>query len=675
MRVSHSGWADQCQVLLLTRSWVVALPGLGQIRRMTDRKTFLRAMLLAIGLMAAPVQADEAQAMRTALDLASGKDWDGALAVAPTGIGQDIIEWQRLRDGQGQFADYQAFLARHPDWPGLPHLREQGEAALALIEDPALVISFFQTDPPQTGAGALALVRALLATGRVAEAETESLRAWATLPFAEEDEAGLIALMPDALALADEERLETALWEGRIVEARRMLPRVSEDLQALAAARMGLQAEAKGVTALIDAVPEARAGDAGLAHDRFIWRMKRDLYDEALEMILQRSTSAEVLGRPEAWADRRAVLARYLMRKGRFDEAYRVASSHYLTEGQDFIDLEFLAGFIALRKLGDPATALGHFRHLETGVSTPISKARAKYWQGRAEEAAGLDPVPSYKAAAVYQTAFYGLLAAERLGLSLDPALLAATPVPDWKTAAFAKSSVLEATRLLLQAGDRTLAKRFLLHLGESQDNTGLAQMARMALDWGEPHLALLVAKAAAERGLILPEAYYPVPDFVPDGLAVSRALALAITRRESEFDPAARSSADARGLMQLLPGTAKLMAAKLGVEHEVEKLLTDPAYNVTMGAAYLAEMIDTFGPSIALVASGYNAGPKRPMRWMTEFGDPRSPDVDIVDWVESIPFDETRTYVMRVAEGVVIYRAKLKGVAGPVSISAELRG
>ena len=635
----------------------------------------MRGVLVALTLTAAPVHADTGEAMRTALDLAAGKDWGGALAVAPAGVGRDIIEWQALRAGEGQFADYQAFLSRHSDWPGLPYLREKGEATLALIDDPAQVIGWFQADLPQTGAGSLALVQALLAQGRVAEAETETIRGWASLPFAEADETALIALMPDAVALADEQRLETALWDGRIVEARRMLPRVSKDLQALAAARMGLQAEAKGVTALIDAVPEARAGDPGLAYDRFIWRMKRDLYDEALEMILQRSTSAAALGHPEAWADRRAVLARYLMRKGRMEEAYKVASSHFLTEGQDFIDLEFLSGFIALRKLGDPVTALAHFRHLETGVSTPISKARAKYWQGRAEEAAGQDPKPSYQAAAQYQTAFYGLLAAERLGLPLDKALLANATVPDWKTAAFTKSSVLEAVKLLLDAGDRTLAKRFLLHLGESQDETGLAQMADMTLDWGEPHLALLVAKAAAERGLILPAAYYPVPDFVPDDLAVSRALALAITRRESEFDPAARSAADARGLMQLLPGTAKLMANKLGVEHEVDKLLTDPAYNVTMGSAYLAEMVEKFGPSIALIASGYNAGPKRPERWMTEFGDPRAPDVDVVDWVESIPFDETRTYVMRVAEGVVIYRAKLKGEAGPVKITEELKG
>ncbi len=639
----------------------------------------IRALILALGLQTVPATADTAQAMRTALELAAGKDWDGALAVAPAGVGRDVIEWQRLRAGEGRLGEYEDFLARRPDWPGLPLMREKGEEAVARSEDPARVIAWFQAGPPETGEGAVAYVRALLAAGRVAEAETEAMRAWAELRFGPEEEAALIALMPEAVGFVDALRLETLLWEGRRAEAERMLPRVDKDLAALARARLGLQGEAKGVTALIDAVPKARAGDAGLAFDRFIWRMKRDLYDEALEMIAARSGSAEALGRPQAWAERRAILTRWLMRQGRAEDAYRVASSHWLEPGgggaSAYADLEFLSGFIALRRLDDPARALGHFQHLLAGVSTPISVARAQYWIGRAEEALGRDPTASFQAAARHQTAYYGLLAAERLGLTLDAALLSEARAADWRAAGFRQSSVMAAVDLLRAAGDAALAKRFLLHLAESQDATGLAQMADMVTDWDEPHLAVLVGKAAAERGLILPHAYYPVPDFVPDGLSVSRALALAIARRESEFDPAARSSADARGLMQVLPGTAKLMAEKLGVEHQVGKLISDPAYNVAMGAAYLAEMVEEFGPSIALIASGYNAGPGRPRRWITEFGDPRRADVEVVDWVETIPFAETRTYVMRVAEGVVIYRAKLKGAVGPVRISDELKG
>jgi soluble lytic murein transglycosylase len=575
--------------------------------------------------------------------------------------------------------EYEDFLARNPDWPGLALLREKGEEAVARSDDPARVIAWFKAGPPQTGEGAVAYVRALLAQGQVAEAETEAMRAWAELSFSTEEEAALIALKPDAVEFVHALRLETLLWEGQREAATRMLPRVGADLQALAKARLALQGEAAGVTALIEALPKSQADDAGLAHDRFIWRMKRDAYDDALEMILARSTSAEALGRPEAWADRRAILARWLMRQGRPAEAYRVAANHFIQPGgggaSDYADLEFLAGFIALRRLDDPTAALGHFRSLLAAVRTPISLARANYWIGRAEEAAGQDGTASFQAAARHQTAFYGLLAAERLGLALDASLLADAPVPDWQGAAFRQSSVLAAAELLLKAGDLALAKRFLLHLAESQDETGLAQMADMVTAWEEPHLEVLIGKAAAERGLILPDAYYPVPDMVPDGLSVSRALALAIARRESEFYPAARSSADARGLMQVLPGTAKIMAERLGKPFDAARLTSDPAYNVAMGAAYLAEMAEEFGPSIALIAAGYNAGPGRPRRWIGEFGDPRSPDVDVVDWVETIPFAETRTYVMRVAEGVVIYRARLKGAVGPVRITDELKG
>lgn len=641
-------------------------------------KTYIRAAVLAVAVQGGPLQADTTQAMQTALQLAAGKDWDGALAVAPSGVGRDVVEWQRLRAGDGRLGEYEDFLQRRADWPGLALLREKGEEAVARSDDPTRVIAWFAGGLPETGTGALAYVRALQAAGRVADAETEAMRAWTELSFTPEEEEALIALAPEAVGFVHELRLETLLWDGRTKEASRMLARVPEDLRALARARIALQNEEKSVTAFIEAVPKARAGDAGLAFDRFIWRMKRDLYDEALPLILERSASAELLGRPEAWAERRAILTRWLMRQGRPAEAYRVASGHWLAQGAGasaYADLEFLAGFVALRRLDDPATGLKHFQHLLAGVSTPISLARAHYWIGRSEEAAGKDGTASYKAAAAHQTAYYGLLAAERLGLTLDAGLVADTVAPDWRGAAFRQSSVLQAAELLQQAGDRTLAKRFLLHLAETQDETGLRQMAAMVLAWDEPHLAVLIGKAAAERGLILPRAYYPVPEFVPDGLSVSRALALAISRRESEFDPAARSSADARGLMQVLPGTAKLMAGKLGVEHEVGKLLTDPAYNVTMGAAYLAEMIEEFGPSIALIASGYNAGPGRPRRWIGEFGDPRRPDVDVVDWVESIPFGETRTYVMRVAEGVVIYRALLKGTVGPVRITDELKG
>lgn len=657
----------------MTASWVVAGGGLGQSCPM---RAVLRLILPALLALATPARADTAEALQQALALGASGDWEAALAAAPEGLGRDVVQWQALRAGEGRLGDYEDFLARHPDWPGLPLLHEKGEEAAARSETPARVVAYFGDQSPETGAGAVALVRALIASGVPDRARTEAMRAWTHLDLTAEQEDALLGLMPEALSGLHEERLDNLLWAGQGAQVDRMLPLVSEGWQALARARVGLRQGAKGVDALVSAVPRALQNHPGLTYERFVFRMRKDRYDDAAELIL--STPPEALGRPELWAERRALLARWLMRQGRAAEAYKVAARHGLTEGTAYADLEFLAGFIALRHLGDPDTALRHFGHLGAEVSTPISLARAAYWQGRALEAMGQDEDAelAYRAAARHQTAYYGLLASERLGLPLDPALLEQGPgLTDWRSSGFAGASALQAGRMLLAAGDRTLGKRFLLHLAESLDDTELAQLADMALAMDEPHVALVIAKAAAERGLILPRAYYPVPDFVPDGLKVSRALALAISRRESEFDPAARSKADARGLMQVLPGTAKLVARELGIDYVPGKLLSDPAYNVTIGSAYLSHMVESFGPSIALIASGYNAGPNRPRKWIAEFGDPRRPDVDVVDWVETIPFAETRTYVMRVVEGVVIYRAKLKGVAGAVRITSELKG
>ncbi len=634
-------------------------------------------VLAALCVAPPAARADEIQAMKTALKLVAARDWDGAFSVVPQGLGRDIVEWHRLRAGEGSLGDYESFLQRNADWPGLSLLREKGEEAVARSTTPKRVIAYFQGHPPETGAGAVAQVRALRDVGQMAAAEDAAMRAWADLPLEAADEAALIELAPDSVGLVHELRLDRMLWQGRRAEAQRMLARVPDDWEAMARARLALQSGADGVSAMISALPAARAADPGLAFDRFIWRMKRDRYDDALTLILERSDSAASLGDPAAWAERRAILTRWLLRQNRPKEAYRVAAQHHLTEGSGYADLEFLSGFIALRRLGDAQAALSHFRHLEAGVATPISLSRALYWQGRAHEAAGAkaEAEAAYRKAAVHQTAYYGLLAAERLGLTLDAGLISGARPADWRQAAFTQSSVHQAARLLQSAGERVLAKRFWLHLAEGLDAKALDQLGDMALALDEPHIAVLVGKSAAERGVILPRAYYPVAEIVPDGLAVSRAFAMAIARRESEFDPTARSSADARGLMQLLPGTAKMMAKKLDVPFDAAKLFSDPAYNAKLGSAYLAHLIEEFGPSIALVASGYNAGPGRPRRWIEDFGDPRRADVDVVDWVEAIPFNETRTYVMRVVEGVVIYRAKLRGTVGPVNVTGELKG
>lgn len=637
----------------------------------------LVALTFLLWMPALPGQADPAEALRRALAEAGADDWAGATAAAEGPVARDIVEWMRLRSGEGTLTDYEEFLARRPDWPGLTLLRREGEEAVARSTTPERVLAWFEAGQPQTVEGSFALIRALSDLGRAEEAQAEAVRAWIALSFTSEQEQTLLQAYPRALEPAHVRRLDRLLWEGEEVEARRMLPRVEPGWQKLAEARIALREDAPGVDARLKAVPAALAGDPGLVYERFIWRMRKDRYEDAATLIVEASGSAEELGRPEEWADRRALLARRLLRDGDPRTAYRVASSHHLAGGADYADLEFVAGFVALRSLGDAPAALEHFRALGAAVATPISLARAAYWEGRALEAMNRpeEARAAYARAAEFQTAYYGLLASERAGIPLSEAVLGQGARPDWKAASFAQSSVFEAAVLLLRAGDRTNAKRFLLHLAEGLDATGLAQLGELALARGEPHLAVLIGKQAAERGVVIPRVYFPVTDLVPDGLPVSRALALSIARRESEFDPTVVSPAGARGLMQVMPETARMMAKKTGRAFHPAKLTSDPAYNAALGSAYLKELVEEFGPSIALIASGYNAGPGRPRNWVEQFGDPRREDVDVVDWVEMIPFAETRTYVMRVAESVVIYRAKLKGAVGPVNLTGELKG
>ncbi|MDR5653029.1 lytic transglycosylase domain-containing protein [Ruixingdingia sedimenti] len=639
---------------------------------------FAPILAAALALSSAPAAPAQDAPLARAMARAAAQDWAAAAEAAqPLGpLAADIVEWMRLRAGEGRLGDYEAFVARRADWPGLDLLRRRGEAAVARSQTPARVIAWFADTAPQTAEGALALVRALRAAGQDTRADAVAAAAWAELPFTADEQAAMLLLAGPALAAHHTTRMDHLLWRGRAPEAERLIPFVPEGWQHLARARLALAADAAGVDGFIALVPPDLAGDPGLAHARFEWRLRKGRQADAAALIVERSDSADRLGRPDAWAARRTGLARALMQAGEVGTAYRVAAGHHLTAGADFAELEFLAGYIALRKRADPATALAHFRRLAAGVTSPISTARAAYWEGRALEALGQDTEAqaAYARAAAEMSTYYGLLAAERLDHPMAPALAAPPALPDWRQAGFLSSSVFEAALLLYRAGEVGQARRFLLHLAEGLDDAGLAQLAGFALDLGAPNIAVLVAKQAAARGVTLPAALFPEPALLPEGLAVPRPLAMAIARRESEFDPAARSPAGARGLMQVMPGTAELMARKLGIAHDAARL-DDPAHNARLGAAYLAQLTDEFGSALALVAAGYNAGPGRPRAWIADLGDPRHPQADPVDWVEHVPFAETRTYIMRVAEALAIYQARADRSAAPVRLTRLLAG
>lgn len=616
--------------------------------------------------------------LAAALKAASSANWDLAAAKAqPVGeIGADLVAWHRLRAGEGTLAEYSSFLARNPDWPGLPLMHRKGEAAIS-DETPAQdVIAYFRDMEPQTGYGVLQLARAQEATGQKAEAAARVVQVWRTFGLNKSEHDAFLARYKDLLLQHHTVRMDMLLWRGRFADAQRLFPLVDKGWQALAEARIGLRRRVDNVDALIKAVPEELQDHAGLAYERFVWRARKGRSADAVSLLLERSTSTGALGEPSHWANRRRSLARQMMREGDGMTAYRVASSHNLTKGADFADVEWLSGYLALRYLNDPETALAHFQSFRVAVKSPISLGRAGYWEGRAYEA--LEDTgsaqASYAFGAEYQTSFYGLLAAERGGFSMDAALTGAEEFPDWRQAPFMSSSVLKAALMLYQAGNTALAKRFFLQVAEKLNRTELGQLADLALALQDPHIALMIAKQGARRGIILPRAYYPLHDLVKEDLPVAPELALAIARRESEFNPVVESGVGAKGLMQLMPKTARAVAETLEVDFEAGLLMTDWRYNARLGAAYLVRLQEEFGNSPVLVSVGYNAGPSRARNWIKAFGDPRSEKVDVVDWIEHIPFRETRNYVMRVAESLPVYRARLTERTPPLDLIKELR-
>jgi soluble lytic murein transglycosylase len=631
----------------------------------------MRHFLFCLFLLVSPLPAlATPAALAEAIAALGARDYDTAAAARARiadPAAADVVTWIRLRQGEGELQEYVDFLQRRPDWPGLPYLIRQGERNIEETTPPATVVAYFADQPPQTGWGSLRLAAALWELDRRDAAMAEAIRAWTTMSLSEDEHEQFMIDWPRTLRTHHETRLDHLLWENEATQARRMYPLVSEGWQRLAEARLRLRARENGVDAAISAVPAALRDDPGLAYERFVWRIRAGYSDSALELIRERSTSAEALGRPEAWAYRRRDLARDLLREGDLRLAYEVAANHHIDPDVDYIDysdLEWLSGYAALQ-MGDAARAVQHFSHFTTAVESPISMGRAGYWLGRAQEALGNQSAAAeaYALGAQYQSSFYGQLAAERGGLPTDPAFLGQEDFGDWRQAEFLHSSVFVAALLLLEAEEIDLAERFWTHLTESLSRQDAGRLANMVLELGQPHVALMIAKRAASAGHEIMRAYYPLStELLSYDLPVSDRLVHSIARRESEFDPTVVSHAGALGLMQVMPRTGREMARRLGVAFSETRMHEDPAFNATLGAAYLDYLIEEFGPNPVLIAAAYNAGPSRAERWMEQFGDPRDPDVDIVEWIESIPFDETRNYVMRVTESMRIYDALLTG-------------
>ena len=596
---------------------------------------------------------------------------------------RDLVLWMQYRAGEGSFAEMAEFVETHPAWPGLDSIRTKAEGAIDETTPASDIIAFFEGEVVDTGKGAVAYANALISQGRRADAEAMLVNLWRTSAFTNTSHQAIINAFPEVVEPHHVERADMLLWRWRTTDAGNVVSHLDEGHQALVRARIANITRSGDIAAREALVPDRLQNDPGLHYDRFNRRAERGDWTEAVTILSNRSITAEKLGVPWRWGSWRRTLARWQMREGNIATAYRLASVHFIEPDEDnYDDLEWLSGYIALTYMRDYQTALKHFQNFDASVSSPISKGRAGYWLGRAYEGLGdaEAAVLSFQMGAEHQTSFYGLLSAEHLGLSLDPKIAGGEDFGDWRTSPMLQNDLVRAGLTLLDAGERGLAVLFLRDAAASMSREHVGQLGALLMDIDEPFFTVLIAKTAVREDQIVHDAYFPIHPMAELDLPVEPALALAIARQESEFRVDAGSGVGALGLMQLMPPTAREVAGWIDLPFSRARLTTDWEYNAALGSEYLAYLTREFGNAPVMIAAGYNAGPSRPKEWMTERGDPRrsmlNPDqVNVIDWIEHIPFRETRNYVMRVTEGIPVYRARLTGEVGPVKFTDILVG
>jgi soluble lytic murein transglycosylase len=588
-----------------------------------------------------------------------------------------VVTWDRLRRDNytaangASFIEYARFLKDHPDWPQGLVLRRKAEK---LIDDSVAApdrIAFFKQFPPLSALAKLRLAEALLSVGRGAEAREMARDAWDSAGLDAITETELLELFEKDLRLEDHlGRADRLLWSGQTSAASRLLPRVDVDHRMWMLARMAARANAPDAANRLAVVPDALRRDPGLVADRVLGLRRAGNLADAQALLAGTPIKPGSAIDPEAWMKLRLDIARPAWRAGNYETAYRILAGHNsfgagaaiaersLAERQAYIDTEFLAGWLALRKLGRAPQALTHFQNVRAAALTPLSQTRGDYWIGRAAEAAGKpdDARRAYTAAAEHFDYFYGQLASERLGKPLAIRREPAPAISADRASSFRADPLVRAAFALGDLGDRNRQAIFLRQLADRADSLAdQALVASLAKPLDRPDLGVFAGKAARGEGeLALLDAAFPILP-LPASLSRDFSMIHAITRQESQFDRSITSVANAQGLMQLLPSTAAEQAGKLGLPASTARLTTDPIYNVTLGSAYFNRLKDNFAGSHVLAVAGYNAGPGNVRKFLAANGDPRAGE-DVIDWIEAIPLSETRNYVQRVLENAVVY-------------------
>lgn len=626
-----------------------------------------------------PPSSESLAAIKKAIELARRGKTSEATAIGNSvtdPVAAKLIEWVVLRaeNDDFDFQRYAGFAAANPGWPNITQFRRKAEAALWQngVND-AVIRRYFASNKPLTAKGKLAYARALLAQGDRAMAQQYVRDAWRNDALTADMERQVLDSFGPLLNGGDHKaRLNQRLYSDDTDQALRAAQKLGASQVALVQARAAVMGKSSRAKALLDAVPADARNDAIYLFTRAQWLRRNDKVAEAAQAMMAAPTNVED---PDEWWAERRLLARKLLDEGDARTAFRIArdAAMPVKEGARVEHL-FTAGWIAFRFLNDPATAKPLFARTVQVAEHPASLSRAYYWYARTAEALGQtgEAKTYYERAARYTTTYYGQIAHARLGGS---DLRIPGPPPSHPQAS--RLEIVRAMDMLYAIDERDLVASAVADLADrAPDPAALAAVAALVERREDARALALLGRTAVGRGLPFEHYAYPIaglPRFKPIGPQIEPHVAYAIARQESGFNPRARSGANAQGLMQVLPGTAKLVARKNGVAFDAARLLNDPVYNVQIGAAELGDVIDTYRGSYILAFVAYNAGRGRVREWIARFGDPRDPKVDPIDWVERIPFSETRNYVQRVMENMQVYRVRF-GASHKLLIEADLR-
>lgn len=622
--------------------------------------------------------------LKAALNAATDNNWTRARTLGARikdPLAKKIIRFFYLenRDSKASFKEISSFIAANPHWPSINTLRRRAEESMKDDLSPQTIIAWLDGHDPQSTEGWVQLARATIATGDRETAKKVIRDIWINRNFAKRPEKTFYRRYRAYLSAEDHvKRLDRLLWEGRNWPARRMLWKVKPGIRALAEARLMLRHRFGNVDTAIAKVPAELLDDPGLIYERLRWRRRKGRYEQSVELLLP---TPDNLVRPDLWWRERAYLTRMALQKGHVTQAYQLVNNHQLKEGPGFADAEWLSGWISLRFLQDPKTAFTHFVTMYEYVKYPISRARGAYWTARAAQAMGKDETADmwFRMAAKYPTTYYGQLAATGLGEGHGLLLPVQGEPNEQESTDFQSLDLVRAIRMIGPIDDNDHLKPFIIALYKYRDTPGWHSLsAKLAEHHGRPDLGIWIAKRSSRQGVELIESGYP--EISPPKLrtrsskyALEVPLVLAVIRQESAFYVGAKSNANARGLMQILPRTAKKVARSLKISYSKKRLISDPVYNLTLGQNYLAGLLDEFNGSYVLALAGYNAGPGRARKWEKLNGNPRERTIDTIDWIEMIPFNETRNYIQRVLENLQIYRLKLADTEVAQSLDQDL--